>query len=511
MKKIVLFLLVAVIAAGAVWGQAGTSIDTAFDISGRTATGRLGSFFVPNVVSTQSRYSAGIFTSYADDFVWFTSYDPKVGTYILLGGYPQTAADVASTNYQSSTTVVSFGLGKTLKAGYLGLYYRGHLLDADGTDNGLKGDESDVMSESTWNNGIAILYGNEKIGAIRFDIFFSPSFYEHDVDGKPKSTPPDPTDPVGTPNNPGKTVTNPPRFAFGWGKTLAKETEFYAQLGYRFPTETVNTSLTNKDTDTIWGTSRLQLQAGIYKPLASKDKNTESSLSFDFLIGNIFGEKGEGDLALKDHPYVRGGQFFIEAEVGIKNTINVDDKLSVGFKPSATIGFRVDDSRSTIDGKDKFDAAKITLFEIDTGINLGVKYKATKKATLYTGVGFDIISFTAGGYSEGKDQKYDKDNTDPTKKNLAVKSSAWEISGISARSETLHSGTNLGFGLTYEPSKNLEIGLGISSLLDRIVRFNVAEMRLETGLNNAGTTESGWLFNNTLANLQFDLTIGMKF
>jgi len=132
---------------------------------------------------------------------------------------------------------------------------------------------------------------------------------------------------------------------------------------------------------------------------------------------------------------------------------------------------------------------------------------------LYTGVGFDILSFRAGGYSEGKDQKYDKDNSDPTKKNLGAKSSAWDISGINVRSTTLSSGTNLGFGLTYEPSKNLVIGFGITEILGKLISFDVTTMQLKTAsFSTPGDgSESAWFANNILASLTFDLTISAKF
>jgi len=527
MKKIVLFLLIAVVAASAVWAQIGPPpFDQTILGARKKVIEQVGlwDFFVDQTVSTEKRYSAEIFSSYADDFIWFTGYDQKVGNFLLLGGYPSDTTDVASTDYLTDVPyTLNFGFGKSLKSGYLGVYYGGNFVNAEGTNNGLKGEDSFIYSKSTWTNRLAILYGNEKIGAIRFDFLYDNTTYEeYDVDGKPRA----------------KTVANAPQIAFGWGKTLAKETEFYVQLGLKFADYTEITTVDGKKKDTIWGSytfhpavvgppidipahytfdnvnnnAKLALQLGIYKPLASKDKNTESSFSIDFLIGNIFGAQAEGDNLL-DGKFIGGGIFLLGADVGIKSVTTVD-KLSFGFKPNVELGFTIDDTGSAISGsKQTYDATKTVKFELAAGVNFGIKYQLNQKFALYTGVGIDLFSWRAGGYSEGKDEKYDKDAS----KNLYVKNSAWAVDGLSWRDGTLHDGSgmgnnNLGFGLTYAPGKNIVIGAGLNTLLDKLIMIDLKKMSLQTGFSNSGDgSESSWVANNTLANLTFDLTISLKF
>jgi len=496
MKKTLLFLLVAVIAAGAVWGKDvklppvdafdSASLGSPVDDLG------IGDFFVVPTVSTESRYSAGIFSSYADDFLWFSGYDPKVGTFILLGGYPADTSDVDSTEFVTNTPYeLSFGFGKGFKTGaYLGAYFGGKLVEASGSNNGLKGDDNLVHSESTWSNNFAVLFGNKSFGGIRFDISYEDTSYEENyVDGKVKGSS-------------AQSVTSAPKVALSYGNTLANGMEIYLQLGYKFPDLTITTDDDGKKKDTEWGGSKFALQAGINRPLKS-----EAEFSVDFLIGNVFGARGEGDYNLDKKNYVNGGKFLLGADVGLKQIIKADEKFSFGFKPNVAFGLSIDDTNSLLQGsEDTADAAKIVLFELAAGINLGLQYQISPKFALYTGIGFNIISFKTGGYIEGKDQKYDKDD-EPN-----VKSTAWSISGLSPRDETLHSGSHLGFGLTFAPTKNIVIGAGLNTLLDRIAYFDFGTMQLVTDFSkNSASSELGWIGENFLEGLTFDLTISVKF
>jgi hypothetical protein len=330
------------------------------------------------------------------------------------------------------------------------------------------------------------------MGGIRFDILLEGSEYDDNlVDGKPVLS----------------TVTNAPQIALGWGTALADGMEVYAQLGYKFANMTLNANADGSKKDTYWYDSRLALQAGISKPLASS-ANSESTLSVDFLIGNIFGPSASGDLTLTDNKLVGGGVFLVGADLGYKQKINVG-KLSLGFKPGVTIGFVIDDTDSALSGsKTTHDAVKTVVFELAAGVDLGVKYQINEKFSLYTGIGLDIINWRAGGFMEGSDEKYKEDDASTA----YIKSSAWEVTGFEWRRGTLHNTSRLGFGLTFEPVKNIVIGTGLNTLLDKIVYFDLGTMRFGTGLSkNGANTELGWLSNNIFGNLQFDLTITAKF
>jgi len=482
MKKMVFFLLIAAVAASAVWGQ------TAYTVISANNRVDIGGFFVDQTLSTENRYSAGIFSSYADDYLWFSGYDADVGTFLFLGGWPSNGTDVDTTYDLNNNTAarykLTFGLGKSTKYGYLGLYFNGHIVEANGSNNGLSGSNKVVTDTARYDNNVAILYGNKKHGAFRLDLGYNGTTYTDTyVNDKPAGAP-------------AQTVTAPPRIAIGYGREY-KDMDVYAQLGYRFPTMTVNTDPDGSNKSTDWGDSILALQAGLEKALKSSD-NSQSSFTVDFLIGNVFGASSDG--AVK---YTRGGIFLLGADAAYKQIIKADDKLSFGFKPNATIGFFVDDSLSIIAGDTTYDSYKDIGFELGIGINVGVKYQVNQKFALYSGLGLDLLDWRAGGYVDGKD-------TD------GWKASAWSISGINPRSETLHNNgavNALGFGLTFTPSKTVTIGAGLNALLGRIIYFNVDKMKLQTGLNNSSgdSTELGWLSANLFGGLSFDLTISVKF
>jgi len=498
MKKTLLFLLVAVIAAGVVWGK-----DVDLPPVSEFDTGMLGSpvnslglwdFFVVPTVSTESRYSAGIFSSYADDYLWFSGFDPQVGTFLLLGGYDTSGSDVADTDYVTNgLDELSFGFGKSFKSGgYLGAYFGGKIVEAEGSYNGLTGKDSHTTASSTWANNFAIFFGSKSFGGIRFDISYEDTNYD-------KSDGPDGESDT-------HSVTNAPKIAISYGNTFASGLEFYVQLGYKFAdldTATDPEKSSNKDTN--WGSSKFALQLGINKPTVSG--NTESAFSLDFLIGGESGSRAEGNYQNEDHHVVNGGTFILGADVGFKQVIKADDKVSFGFKPNLAFALSFDDTSSLLPGsEDTANAAKTVLFELAAGVNIGLKFQINPKFALYSGIGFNLFSFKSGGYIEGLDQKYDKDD-DPY-----VKSSAWNITGISPRDETLHNGSNLGFGLTFAPSKNIVIGAGLNTLLDRIVAFDVSKMQLVTDFsNNSASSELGWISDNFLSGLEFDLTISLKF
>ena len=467
MKKIVLFLLVAIITAGAVWGQfAVTDIPDSIDIIG------FGGFFVDGVESAEYKYSQGVFDSYADNFLWFNGYDPKVGTFLLLGGQV------------SSSYALNIGFAKTLKAGYLGLYYGGSLVNADGTSNGQSGKDNLTSSNAVWDNKLSIFFGTEKLGGFRFDLLMPGSEYDDTlVDGIPGS----------------QSVTSPPRIGLGWGNKLGKM-DVYAQLGYQFADMDV-TGDTDGKKDTLWGESRMSLQAGVTIPLSSSE-TSPSEFSADLIVGNQFGASGKGDYTLASAYYVYGGIFMAGLDASYKQTINLG-KLSLGFKPGLTLGFTIDDSNSAITGsKTVNDLRKTIGFEAALDLSIGVKFQINDKFNLYTGLGLELIDFKSGSYAEGNDDKFDKIN------NPDVKSSAWQISGINWKD----SNSKLRFGLTFEPVKDIVIGAGISSLLDKIFDIDFGSMNFGTNLNdNSSNTELGWLSDNFFGGLTFDLIITVKF
>ena len=193
MKKVVLLLAVALMASTGIWAQvvgppssgAPGPIGTpsrnpfAFTYSAVDATG---------FGSTEGRYTSGRYGSDVDDFIDATWHNPEIGNFVVLGGYPA-AGPVDQTNVLTPTNsyAISFGLGKTFNAFYLGVYYAGSLVDA----NGYKVPEDDTpgellykSSDADWYNNIALLFGIAGMG-IRLDIvgLGGKNIYRESVDG----------------------------------------------------------------------------------------------------------------------------------------------------------------------------------------------------------------------------------------------------------------------------------------------------------------------------------------
>jgi len=126
MKKVLFMVVAALIISGTVWGQndpfpiPGPVIDGIFDLGNAVPT-----------MSTEARYSAGQFTTDVDNFINVLDYNPAIGTFFFLGGFPDNGT-VNTTDVLGDNNRISLGAGKTFGFGYLALYYGGNLIRASG-------------------------------------------------------------------------------------------------------------------------------------------------------------------------------------------------------------------------------------------------------------------------------------------------------------------------------------------------------------------------------------------
>lgn len=496
MKKIVFLLITVLVISGAAWaqhpghpGQVPNSPDLGIV---------LGEIFdwwnaVPTL-STESRYSAGIFSSMVDDYIDVNWYDPKIGTFAFLGGFPaKDGGPVEDTDDLSSgATQLSLGFGKTLKNFYLGVYYGGNFIRSSSYKNGA--DPAVKNTERRWANNLALLIGTSNVGAFRLDMIMSPFGSKRKVGDEIVGL-------VGD-SYLGKTRYNAPSFALTWGGLPAiASLHPYVTLAFRFPDKEVyGRYLTAPDRNyqsyTTKEGARFGVQAGI-----DYDLDDSSSVSADFGIGGQFGyrEKGDSLTVLGGSiPEVKEGGYFATGIKGAyKKTIDFG-KASIGFKPKLGFGWFVDNS-----GDDKGDANKddpATLnFELRTGFDLGFKYQVSKKFALYTGASLQIFDLVTESY-KGGDTKND--------------AKGWHFDGIEWDGSTLAAGNNLGFGLTFSPVENLVIGCGLNMLLDKLFILNLAEMRFEAGSwwTDAGAqNNSVGAVANIFSGVKFDLTVSYKF
>jgi len=479
MKRIVFLLIAVLVISGSVWAQ---GVDDYFDM-----------FNVVPTLSTEARYSAGIFSSMVDDYIDVNWYDPKIGTFFFLGGYPSKNTSVDVTDYVTpSPYQISFGLGRTMKNFYLGIYYGGSFVDASGDNDGAN--KPTKTSDREWANSLALLIGTSAYGAFRLDIDLNTEVEKKTYDGDIVS----------------KERDYAPSFGLTWGGLPALAyLHPYITIGIKLPEKYIygaNAGTNNYKEATLKEGSLFGIQAGV-----SYDLDDTSSVSGDLIIGGMFGSSAKGNgLAMpvgipgngidKDVDLKTGGVFAFGLKGNYKKTMDFG-KVAVGFKPKLSMGFMVDNS-DDVKGDLDIDEPATFNFQLRTSIDLGLKYQVSKKFALYTGASLQFFDWTTESYIGG-DTKDD--------------SSGWDFNGIAWEQSSLANSGHLGFGLTFTPAENLVIGFGLNTLLDRFFKINLQDMTFKLG-DNFNTTDAGkdsgnigdWALN-LFRGVQFDLTVSYKF
>ena len=504
MKKIVFLLIVALVISGAVWAQIGPGFDDPFagiplppipSIGGSFAGVFFDMFSAVPTSSTEARYSAWRFSSDVDDYIDVNYYDPKIGTFFFLGGFPQgntvDKTDVLTEDNGSPFDyAVSFGFGKTLKAFYLGVYYGGSIVNAiggkDGSSPNLK------FSEYLWRNNLALLVGTHGYGAFRLDMILDTETASLKSDSDPLA----------------KTREYAPSFALTWGGIQLAGMDPYVTIGFAFPEKYTWGLVSPTKKLTYQEGGGFALQAGI-----NYDLSDTSSLSADMVVGGFFGEKLKGDKeAESTFDWVTetgsatgkvnlktGGVFAIAAKVGYSQKLDFG-KLAIGFKPKVTLGFLRNNNNVSGDVSQKNPSDN--MFNLYGSMDMGFKFQANPKVALYTGASLQVLNYLRLSHSGG----------DPKNK-----SKEWAFNGLAWDDSAWNGGaTNtLGFGMTITPVKNLVIGCGLNTFLDKLFTINLREMKIESGdffdqaKNDSGNIGgwAGYLFQD----LTFDLTVSYKY
>jgi hypothetical protein len=411
-------------------------------------------------LSTEARYSAGLFTSDVDDFISVNDYDPEIGTFFFLGGFP---ADVSveetsllATSGAGGDYAISGGFAKSFSNFYLGVYLGGTIVDALGTK---VSDPKFSSSTAAWNTKLAVLFGTSRIGGLRLDLI---------LDGTDMTTRDDDGKVPGSSFGEGITV------ALRWGKDLSfgsRDIATHALVGFRFPDYelggTSNSKIHHWGTHTTTGhPAELLLNGGI-----AWDLNDVSTLEADLYLGGNFGGASYGDTTDTD-----AGGFGALVEAALANTFEPLDGLELAVKPHLGVELYGDNSQTNFSGS----------FSLSIGAEAGLKARLPgrfSKFSVITGIGIDIFEW----------------NTQTVFGNPRI--SQWQVNGISWNEDTFTAKGTLGLGVVFVPITNLSIGFGLNTLLDAIVEFDLVQMQVR----------SGEFFTDIDDSLTFDLTVSYKF
>jgi hypothetical protein len=473
MKKMLFVLIAVLVTAGTLLAQASNHPDYPGSI-----TSQKFNFDATRSVSTESRYSAGRFGSYVDDFVGVNDYNDRTKTFMFLGGYGS-GSSVDETDYPAA--VLSGGFATSLSSLYLGVYFSGNLINAEGWDNGLS-DNGTTYSRAVWNNHLAVLVGKLPFGALRLDMAMdNAEDTTTKVDGEKYAA---------TGTGIMTSVT--------WGMAnLGKLSSPHASLGIKWPdysfssqpaTEPGQTSTTETYRDTL-----IAVKAGVGYTL-----DNTSSLSLDAALQFGFGTKENRELPTYEKK--TSGDFTAFIDAGYSKKLVMSNQLAMGIKPKATIAFKLDDTDIKESPGDNVDGPNQTTVETKIGFDVGFQFKASRKFTLYTGASFNIFDWVAWGVSGGDSKSG---------------GGSWQITGLQFDDSALAGSSSescLGVGLVFAPDEHLSLSCGLNALLDRLVVVDLKKMQVRAGDLWGNLNDNGFIGGTTVWDkVRVDLTVSYTF
>ena len=484
MKKIILFCIVFLLCSS-VWAQLYPIPNPGQDVldlipSGKEALnwrgGLFDSFYAPSVLSTESRYSAGIFTNDIDEYLDVTLYDPKIGTFLFMGGYPA-GNSVNDTDNITHNYAVNFGFAKTINCYYFGIYYGGSLVDVGGGFKAYPASQNATYSSSTWQNNLAVILGSPFFGAFRFDLKMNTKTEKDLIDDTSLD----------------QYRKDAPSIALTWGGIKVYGFDPYITVGYKFAEKEVlggPDSFGAYKEGTFTGGDKFGVQAGV-----NYDFNENSKVWGDISFVKAFSDKYSGDEEIIGaDPSKELGGWGIGLRAAYKRIFNFG-KISAGLSPGLFVAYTTD-SYNHDPSND--------ILEICTSVDLGLKYQHCAKLAFYTGASLQILDWVVSLHSDNDDSGWFLGG-------FAWDNRKWSTASLLSSNATSY----LGFGMTVTPVKNLIIGAGLNTFLDKFVVFDLKRMSIETGeffddtKNNPNNT--GTWFGNLFNGIKFDLTVSYKF
>jgi hypothetical protein len=489
MKRVLILIAVALIAGGAVWAQhslPGTPLEPGQD--------PFHDFSAVGTSSTEARYSAGTFDSDVDLFIDVNEYNPEIGTFFFLGGYPATDTSVDDTDHLTPMPyALSFGIGKTLSFGYLGIYYGGSFVEAAG---GRTGDNDDIPNKgdsvARWNNNLAILLGIANMG-FRFDLT--------EVMGEEEINTEEIVEGADAKKAGTMRTTFGPGVALSWGLQTDKLLPG-VQLGFKFPTVFYTDDGDGKTTTDSSG-GIFSLKAWTW--LALNDTGS-SSIWTSLNFAAVFPDDHKGDKDSVKDPYQLGGAWGLNFYIQYKQLVDIG-KVELRATPFLDLTFTSDQSGYTThpSAKDVPKAHTDDLLNLTLGLDLGVKYQHNEKLAFYTGASLDFFNWAILSHGGGEKEKGGLPAT-------IDNSTEWTFTGIEWKGKRWTGDSKLGVGMTITPAPGFVIGTGLNTFLDKLLVIDMEKMQITSGsfwgqdYGNIGSWVGG-LFSD----LEFDLTVSVKF
>ena len=498
MKKTFLFLMLFVLISGLTFAQLIFPPPSGLDNENRLLMysglewedgifNMFDSLYAPPIMSTQARYSAGIFRGDIDNYLDIIFHDKYVGTFIFAGAFPSgEAVNQSDTDFIQNG--LSFGMGRTINCSYIAFYYGGDLLDSIHVRN------NDVEGyNSFWRNRFAILFSNPTLGAFRLDGIMNMEMdQEKTNDG----------------NSLGRLHENAPSFALSWGGLTLGSFIPYVTIGYQFPrTSTFGTLITGdiyKEASYV-SSSYLALQTGLHYEI-DENRWLRGDLSFVFATQERYSGDGEAIGSESDpvDPYRRGGGWGLGLRTVYRQEVNVHN-FSFGFSPSLSAAFR--STKTPMEQGERKDSVNDYFVQILTGVDLGVRYRPNSTFSFYSGLslrvlnwGFNYASEIDGNATE-RYQRFD---------GIAIYGTSL-ASYENYKNETVQN--YLGFGMVIEPNANLSVGMGLNSFIDRFFIIRPNTLRVETGefFEHRGEYTNGAWLMGLFRGIKLDLTISYRF
>jgi hypothetical protein len=351
----------------------------------------------------------GLFGSDIDDYIDVTDwsnveYDKL---FLFLGGAAANNGDNNSVagNYQG-------GLATKLGSSHLGFYYSGNIFNGGGYNNGETGSAKHTEGTATWDNSLAVVFGNEGIGGIRFDMMFNNALFKDTNTGDGDSK---------TSESDNHLVTS-----LQWGKAFGDLIP-KVTLGFQWPKYNNGETAAGKTED--WKNA----QVGLKLDLKFRDFGGDYQATIDF---------GTTQKNTDNKKTTTTGFFHNDLNLHYTFTWNVDEKIAVKLKPMLNLQFGLADNKKTFDGNSD-DGMPAGYFSISPGAAIGGMYAWKPTINLYGGVTVAILDFKTGWLTNTA--------TDKTQ-------SLWSVAGLTAVTPSL--------GIQIKPLEAFSIEAGLDSVVD---------------------------------------------
>jgi hypothetical protein len=347
----------------------------------------------------------------------------------------------------SSPAGLRAGYATNKDFGYMGIFFSGDIINANGGSNensGLADGTSLKQTTTAWNDNIVLFYGNETIGAIRLDVLLTGTTNETITEGG---------DADNSSSN-GNVTTS-----VGWGKN------FTVAGGTLKPNATIGVywgaNSKFKDGGKDFEASGLVLTGTT--PTGLNDTKLGVKLGATWAFGPrlwysigadwtlAVGLGGEAKYNGKE-VYKQPGAVTNMINLTYNQIIAFNEKLTFNFRPNIGIGFS---SQAYRNDADSVDNGTRSAFRLTPSVTLGAVYQIKPIIGIFAGAYIPFLSFYSATTKEGSDNDNDT-------KNL----SNWRLAGIGWHGGVAPVGVPVSLGLSFAPLKDFGIDLSTTNTIN---------------------------------------------